>query len=100
MLEARITGCGAAPPLHNTRSSDWFPLSETRGRYRRSSNNGGPHGYQCTDGDNHRNGAVRKRTQLKDKVMGETAFIKRDKSTGEFTDQKPGKKFKGVTREK
>jgi len=51
-------------------------------------------------GDNHRNGAVRKRTQLKGKTMGETAFTKRDKSTGQFMDQKTGAKYKGVRREK
>ena len=51
-------------------------------------------------GDNHRNGAVRKRTQLPGKVMGEKVFTKRDKTTGQFMDQKAGKKFKGVRKEK
>lgn len=52
-------------------------------------------------GDGHRNGAVRKRTQLKTKVMGEEHFTKRSKKTGEFIAQKKdGKKFKGVRREK
>jgi hypothetical protein len=51
-------------------------------------------------GDGHRNGAVRKRSQIKTKVMGEEHFTKRDKSTGQFIDQKEsGKKFKGVRKE-
>ena len=51
-------------------------------------------------GDGHRNGAVRKRSQLKTKVMGEEHFTKRDKNTGQFMDQKEdGKKFKGVRKE-
>ena len=51
-------------------------------------------------GDNARKGAVRKRTQLKGKVMGRPAWIKRDKATGEFMDvKKSAKKFKGVRRE-
>lgn len=52
-------------------------------------------------GDNHRNGAVRKRTQFETPVMGETKFTKRDKDTGQFMDQKSdGTKFKGVRKEK
>jgi hypothetical protein len=54
-------------------------------------------------GDNARKGAVRKRTQIRTKMMGETAWTKRDKSTGKFVDQKKApakKKFKGVRREK
>jgi hypothetical protein len=54
-------------------------------------------------GDNARKGAVRKRTQLRTKVMGETTWTKRDKTTGKFVDQKKApakKKFKGVRREK
>jgi hypothetical protein len=54
-------------------------------------------------GDGARKGAVRKRTQLRSKVMGERTWTKRDKNTGEFMDQKkvPAKKtFKGVRREK
>lgn len=51
-------------------------------------------------GDGHRNGAIRKRTQLKTPVMGETQFTKRDKNSGEFTAQTGGgKKFKGVRKE-
>jgi len=51
-------------------------------------------------GDGHRNGAVRKRSQIKTKVMGEEHFTKRDKSTGQFMDQKEDdKKFKGVRKE-
>jgi hypothetical protein len=54
-------------------------------------------------GDNARKGAVRKRTQLRTKVMGEATWTKRDKSTGKLVDQKKApakKKFKGVRREK
>jgi len=52
-------------------------------------------------GDNRRKGAVRKRTQLKTKVMGEEHFTKRSKKTGEFMAQKKdGGKFKGVRKEK
>jgi hypothetical protein len=51
-------------------------------------------------GDNHRKGSVRKRTQLKTKVMGEEHFTKRSKKSGQFMDQKQdAKKFKGVRRE-
>jgi len=35
-------------------------------------------------GDNRRIGAVRKRTQLKGKLMGKTAWTKRDKTDGKF----------------
>ena len=50
-------------------------------------------------GDNHRNGAVRKRSQLKTKVMGEEHFTKRSK-TGQFMDQTKGAaKYKGVRME-
>src|SRR3954471_24645899 len=54
-------------------------------------------------GDNARKGAVRKRTQLRSKIMGESTWTKRDKTTGKFVDQKKApakKKFKGVRREK
>jgi hypothetical protein len=58
-------------------------------------------------GDNTRKGAVKKRTQLKTKLSGATAWTKRDKKDGEFiTVKKPAKKkkaakkFKGVRREK
>jgi hypothetical protein len=52
-------------------------------------------------GDGHRNGAVRNRSQLQTKVMGEKHWTKRDKGTGQFMDQKADdKKFKGVRREK
>ena len=51
-------------------------------------------------GDNARKGAVRKRSQIKTKVMGESRWTKRDKETGEFMDQtKTPKKFKGLRRE-
>jgi hypothetical protein len=53
-------------------------------------------------GDNARKGAVRKRTQLAGKSMGKKTWIKRDKTTGNFMDQKKApakKKFKGVRRE-
>ena len=52
-------------------------------------------------GDHHRNGAVRKRSQVKTNVMGEEHFTKRSKETGQFIDQKKdGNKFKGVRKEK
>jgi hypothetical protein len=54
-------------------------------------------------GDNARKGAVRKRTQLPTKTMGESTWTKRDKTSGKFMDQKKApakKKFKGVRREK
>jgi hypothetical protein len=52
-------------------------------------------------GDGHRNGAVRKRTQLKTNVMGEEHFTKRSKTSGQFVAQKKDTaKFKGVRREK
>lgn len=52
-------------------------------------------------GDDARKGAVRKRTQLKTKVMGEDRYTKRSKETGQFMDQKTdGKKFKGVRKER
>ncbi len=52
-------------------------------------------------GDGHRNGAVRKRSQLKTKVMGEEHYTKRDNNTGQFIDHKEdGKKFKGVRKER
>ena len=54
-------------------------------------------------GDNARKGAVRKRSQLKTKMMGEAHWIKRDKSSGQFLDQKKeisSPPFKGVRREK
>jgi hypothetical protein len=58
-------------------------------------------------GDNGRKGAVRKRTQLKSKVGGASAWTKRSKKSGEFMAVKKSakktkavKKFKGVRREK
>ena len=54
-------------------------------------------------GDNARKGAVRKRTQLRTKTMGESNWTQRDKTSGKFVDQKKApakKKFKGVRREK
>ena len=52
-------------------------------------------------GDNARRGAVKKRTQLKGKIMGKTAWTKRDKTDGKFMAvKKSEKKFKGVRREK
>ena len=51
-------------------------------------------------GDDHRKGAVRKRTQVKTKIMGDEHYTKRSKKTGQFMDQKKdSKKFKGVRRE-
>jgi hypothetical protein len=50
-------------------------------------------------GDNARKGAVRKRTQIKNKLAG--GWTKRNKNTGEFIDvKKSPKKFKGVRKEK
>jgi hypothetical protein len=44
---------------------------------------------------------VKKRTQLKSKLMGKSAWTKRDKTSGEFMAvKKSAKKFKGVRREK
>jgi hypothetical protein len=54
-------------------------------------------------GDDARKGAVRKRTQLRTKLMGEETWTKRNKRTGKFAQQKkaPAKAtFKGVRREK
>ena len=53
-------------------------------------------------GDNARKGAVRKRSQLRTKTMGESTWTKRDETIGTFKDQKKApakKKFKGVRRE-
>jgi len=51
-------------------------------------------------GDNHRIGAVKKRTQRKTKIMGEEHWTKRNKGSGRFMDQKKDdKKFKGVRKE-
>jgi hypothetical protein len=50
-------------------------------------------------GDNARKGAVKKRTQLKNKLTG--TATKRNKNGGEFMAvKKTAKKFKGVRREK
>jgi hypothetical protein len=52
-------------------------------------------------GDNARKGAVKKRGQLQTKMMGKKTWTKRDKTTGEFMDQKKApakKKFKGGVR--
>jgi hypothetical protein len=51
-------------------------------------------------GDNARKGAVKKRTQLRNKMMGKSAFTKRNKVDGEFMAVKKRKKFKGVKKEK
>ena len=58
-------------------------------------------------GDGARKGAVKKRTQLKTKLGGVTAWTKRNKKDGEFmavkkpaAKKKTAKKFKGVRREK
>lgn len=51
-------------------------------------------------GDGHRQGAVKKRSQLKTKIEGEEHWTKRDKESGQFMDQKKDdEKFKGVRRE-
>ena len=50
-------------------------------------------------GDNHRNGAVRDRSQVKNEKIDR--WIKRDRSSGLFISQKDdGKPYKGVTKEK
>lgn len=52
-------------------------------------------------GDNRRIGAVKKRSQRKGKLMGKTAWTKRNKENGRFMDvKKSNKKFRGVRREK
>jgi hypothetical protein len=51
-------------------------------------------------GDGQRNGAVKKRSQLITKTMGEDRYTKRDDTTVEFVAQKKTGKFKGVRREK
>jgi hypothetical protein len=58
-------------------------------------------------GDNARKGAVKKRTQLKTRLGGVTAWTKRSRTSGEFmavkkpaAKKKATKKFKGVRREK
>jgi hypothetical protein len=46
---------------------------------------------------------VKKRTQLQTKTMGKKTWTKRDKTTGEFMDQKKApakKKYKGVREER
>jgi hypothetical protein len=51
-------------------------------------------------GDNARKGAVKKRSQLKTKLMGKPAWTKRNKKGGKFMAvKKSKKKFKGVRRE-
>jgi hypothetical protein len=50
-------------------------------------------------GDNHRNGAVKDRTQVENPKTG--LWVKRDTETGKFIDVKTsGGRFKGVRREK
>ncbi|MGB8129663.1 MAG: hypothetical protein WCG81_07705 [Candidatus Angelobacter sp.] len=50
-------------------------------------------------GDNHRNGAVRDRSQTHNPQNDR--WVKRDAETGKFIDQKSDHKpFKGVTKEK
>jgi hypothetical protein len=46
-------------------------------------------------GDNARKGAVRKRSQLETKIMGEKHWTKRSKESGLFMGQKEKGKFKG-----
>ncbi len=54
-------------------------------------------GKNAPPGDNQRNGAVRKRAQIKTKVVGETRWTKRDKTDGEFIAQtETPTKSKGV----
>jgi hypothetical protein len=58
-------------------------------------------------GDNARKGAVKKRSQLKTKLGGATAWTKRNNKGGKFmavkkptAKKKAAKKFKGVRRER
>ena len=57
-------------------------------------------------GDNARKGAVKKRSQVKTKFGGASAWTKRDRTSGEFMalkrqgKKKATKKFKGVRTEK
>jgi hypothetical protein len=51
-------------------------------------------------GDNARKGAVRRRSQIETKIMGEKRWTKRSKQSGQFMDQKEQGKFKGVRRER
>jgi hypothetical protein len=58
-------------------------------------------------GDNARKGAIKKRSQVKTKLGGATAWTKRNKKSGKFMavkkptkKKKAAKKFKGVRREK
>lgn|GEM_PF-538096 len=54
-------------------------------------------------GDGQREGAVRKRSQLKTKTQGESTWTKRESKGaggGQFMDQKESTKFKGVRRER
>jgi hypothetical protein len=58
-------------------------------------------------GDRARKGAVKKRSQIKNKLGGATAWTKRSKTSGEFigvkkpaAGKKAAKKFKGVRKEK
>ena len=51
-------------------------------------------------GENARKGAVRERSQLETKIMGEKHWTKRSKESGQFIDQKDKGKFKGVRQEK
>ena len=57
-------------------------------------------GSQQPVGDNARKGAVRKRSQVETKIMGEKHWTKRSKESGQFMDQKEEGKFKGVRRER
>lgn len=51
------------------------------------------------NGDGHRNGAVRDRSQVKNPKTG--IWTKRDSESGKFMDgKKDGTPFKGVTKEK
>ncbi len=52
-------------------------------------------------GDNARKGSVRRRSQLKTKMMGEKHWTKRTKDSGRFMDvKKSPAKYKGVRRER
>jgi hypothetical protein len=56
-------------------------------------------GKNAPVGDGHRQGMVKKRSQVRTPLTGKET--KRDRATGQFMDQKAdGGKFKGVRREK
>jgi hypothetical protein len=74
------------------------PFGTTRYNSPSTTTNESPMATNPPTGDGHRNGAVRKRSQVKSPLSGEET--KRDRTTGEFMAQKKAGKFKGVRQEK